>query len=84
MNTKLNYPPKVLLAWTEAVGGNAKIRDWLIQHGYKELGIFCFALRNKASARQWLLENKFPHLLALINGVEGNLSAIKWLDRYGF
>ncbi|MFZ5554379.1 MAG: hypothetical protein ACOZCO_14770 [Bacteroidota bacterium] len=81
---KLEYPPKILLAWGEAISGNTKIRDWLISNGYKELGIFCFALRNKEDARKWLLENGFPHLMALINAVEENKSALMWLKNYKF
>lgn len=78
---KLEYPNKILLAWKEAIGGNGKIRDWLIQNGYPELGIFVFALQNKQDARDWLLDNKHPHLMALINGIEGNQNAILWLRK---
>jgi hypothetical protein len=35
------YPAKVLVAWAEAIGGNAAIRDWLLRNGYKELGLVC-------------------------------------------
>lgn len=78
-----NYPPKVLLAWGEAISGNAKLRDWLIQSGYQELGLFCFALRNVASARDWLMKNGHPHLMALIRGAEGEKQAIQWLIHSG-
>ncbi|MBK7945117.1 MAG: hypothetical protein IPJ85_07365 [Flavobacteriales bacterium] len=47
------------------------MRDWLTTNGYPELGIFTFALRNKADARKWLMENGHPHLMAVINGIEG-------------
>jgi len=80
----LDYSNKILLAWSEAVSGNNKIRDWLTTNGYPELGIFCYALRNKDSARKWLLENGFPHLMAFINGAEGNGQAIDWLNLHGF
>ncbi len=83
MNNR-EYPPKILIAWGEAISGNKKIRDWLIQNGYKELGIFVYALHNKNDARQWLLDNGFPHLMALINGAEGNDQAISWLQQYGY
>ncbi|MFN3341378.1 MAG: hypothetical protein ACK40M_01700 [Flavobacteriales bacterium] len=81
---KLEYPAKVLLAWAEAISGNPKIRDWLMANGYRELGVFTFALRNKEDARKWLMENGFPHLMALINGVEGNKQALEWLRRFNF
>ncbi|HYG49721.1 MAG TPA: hypothetical protein VD905_02410 [Flavobacteriales bacterium] len=75
----LEYEPKILIAWSEAIAGNTKLRDWLTQNGYPELGIFCFALRNKEDARRWLMQNGFQHLFALINGVEGNKNALMWL-----
>jgi hypothetical protein len=81
---EFQYPAKVIIAWGEAISGNAKIRDWLTKNGYPELGIFSFALRNQEEARNWLLENNHPHLMALINGAEGNPSAILWLRKYKF
>ena len=62
--TKLNsisYPPKVLLAWKEAISGNIEIRDWLTKNGYKELGVFCFALINDENAKKWL--ERFTNVL---------------------
>lgn len=76
----LDYPPKIILAWGEAVSGNSKIRDWLGQNGYKELNLFCFALNNVDAPREWLMKNGFPHLAAMINGGEGNEDAITWLE----
>ncbi|MBK8227370.1 MAG: hypothetical protein IPK70_09385 [Flavobacteriales bacterium] len=78
---RTDYPAKILLAWGEAISGNAALRDWLIQNGYPELGIFTFALRNKADARKWLMDNGHPHLMAVINGIEGNAAALDWLER---
>lgn len=80
---RTEYPAKVLLAWGEAISGNTGLRDWLIKNGYPELGIFTFALVNKADARKWLMENGHPHLMALINGIEGSTEALDWLDRNG-
>lgn len=80
----VKYPAKILLAWAEAISGNSKIRDWLIKNGYKELGLFTFALRNMDDARMWLMENGSSHLLALINGIEGNVQAVQWLESNGF
>ncbi len=53
-------------------------------NGFKELGIFVYALHNKDDARAWLLENKHPHLMATINAAEGNKQALAWLYRYGY
>ena len=32
-NGAMKYSAKILVAWAEAIGGNAKIRDWLIENG---------------------------------------------------
>jgi hypothetical protein len=81
---RFDYPVKILVAWGEAVSGNAKIRDWLMKNGYPELGLFTFALNNQDEALEWLLKNNFPHLVALINGIEGNRQALQWLEDNGF
>lgn len=73
----------MLVAWGEAISGNKDIRDLLMKSKYKELGIFCFALRNDTKSRAWLLK-RYPHLLALINGSENNLQATEWLEANGF
>jgi hypothetical protein len=83
MPTK-SYPLKIILAWGEAISGNDKIRNWLMQNGFEELGVFCFALRNKADARKWLMDNGHPELMALINAAEGNPSALLWLKNNQF
>ncbi len=75
----LIYPPKIIIAWGEAISGNKKIRDWLGKNGYPELYTFVFALNLKQDARDWLMKNQYPHLLALIEGVEGKKSALDWL-----
>lgn len=80
----LNYPSKIIVAWTEAIGGNNKIRDVLLESEYKELGVFIHALYLKDDAREWLMDNGFPHLMAMIYGVEGDEKAIEWLEKYGF
>ena len=80
----ISYPPKILIAWKEAIKGNKKIETWLISNGYKELGIFCHALRNNYKAKSWLFENGYPHLLALINGAEGDEKALSWLKKLKF
>ncbi len=80
----ISYPPKVLIAWKEAIGGNKKIREWLTNNGFKELGLFCFALNNDKKAKKWLFENGYAHLLAIIKGAEGDEIALKWLQKGGF
>lgn len=81
----LNYPPKILVGWAEAIGGNTKLRDWFLEsEDYKELGISIYALLLKDDAREWLMKNGYAHLMAMINGVEGNEDAIRWLDKANF
>lgn len=80
----LNYSNKILVAWGEAIAGNSKIRDFLIKNGYKELGIFCFALTNDAKSLRWLLKNGYPHLAALIKASEEDKQALDWLNKYNF
>ena len=80
----LSYPPKVIVAWGEAISGNQKIRDWLMKNGFPELGMFCFALRNDFKAKEWLMNNGYPHLNALISGAEGDERATRWLLDMGF
>jgi len=80
----MNYPAKVILAWGEAITGNMEIRNWLMQNGYPELGLFVFALKNHDESRDWLIRNGHPHLMALINGIEGNVNALAWLKKHEF
>ncbi|MCB9189928.1 MAG: hypothetical protein H6600_08865 [Flavobacteriales bacterium] len=79
-----SYPIKILVAWGEAIDGNAKIRDWLMKNKYEELGMFCFALRNDSKAQDWLMKNGFPHLVALIKAIEGDKKARQWLLTHHF
>lgn len=80
----ITYSPKILIAWKEAIKGNKEINNWLTVNGYKELGVFCYALRNDFKAKDWLLDNGYPHLLALINGTEGDQKALEWLVKLKF
>ena len=80
----LNYSDKILVAWGEAISGNSKIRDFLIKNGYKELGVFCFALTNDHKSITWLMQNGYPHLSALIKAAEEDQQALKWLHEYKF
>ncbi len=81
----LKYPPKILLGWGEAIGGNKKLADWfLASEEYKELGLAIHAIKNVQSARDWLMENGYAHLMAMINGAEGSKDALHWLEKSGF
>jgi hypothetical protein len=81
----LKYPPKILVGWAEAIGGNTDLRDWfLASEQYKELGIAVYAIMLKDDAREWLMNNGYAHLMAMINGVERNKEALRWLEANGF
>ncbi len=76
----MNYHPKIILAWAQAVEGNVEIAIWLTENGFPELTIACSAIRLKDEAREWLMENGYPHLMAMINAAEGNKKAFRWLE----
>jgi hypothetical protein len=80
----MSYPPKIVVAWAEAVDGNKEIRDWLMANGYPELGLFVFALHLKREAREWLMANGHPHLMATIECAEGKEGACQWLSKFDF
>ncbi|MDE0870288.1 MAG: hypothetical protein OSA37_00075 [Flavobacteriales bacterium] len=80
----MQYPAKVLIAWGEAISGNRPLRDWLMKHGYEELGMACHALHHVESSRTWLMANGHQRIMAMIRGAEGDPNAILWLQRFGF
>ena len=69
------YPPKIIVAWGEAISGNTKIRDWLASNNYAELAMFTFALNLNEEARDWLMKEGHPELMALVMGSEGDEKA---------
>lgn len=78
------YPPKVLIAWGEAISGKKEFVDILFDLNYPELGHFCYALRNNMEARKWLIQKGYAHLAALIEAAEGKKTAISWLEKNDF
>tara|TARA_R110001592_G_scaffold363221_3_gene681691 strand:+ start:82289 stop:82708 length:420 start_codon:yes stop_codon:yes gene_type:complete len=80
----LTYPPKVIIAWAESVGGNKELTDWLMNNGFPELAFFTFACYHNSKASQWLLDHGFQPLLATIHGAEGSEKALKWLTDNDF
>jgi hypothetical protein len=81
---RLNYPPKIMLAWCEALKGNTEIGLYLLENGYEEIYHTTQAILLKQEARDWLMKNGYPHLMAMVNAAEGNESALHWLDVHGF
>ena len=80
----IDYPPKIIVAWSKAIEGNDEILMWLKNNGYPELMMATYAIYLKDEARDWLIKNGYPHLMAMINGAEGNETAQKWLKAHGF
>ena len=81
---RIDYPVKVLVIWSEAIGGNREMRDWLMKNGFRELAMFVYGIYNMDEARKWLMDNGFPHFMALLNGIEGKEDAVKWLEQHNF
>lgn len=80
----IDYPAKIILAWTKAIEGNDQFLLWLKDNGYPELVMATYAIYLKDDAREWLQKNGYAHLMAMINGAEGNESAQKWLLSHQF
>ncbi|MFZ9027641.1 MAG: hypothetical protein ACO2Z9_01435 [Crocinitomicaceae bacterium] len=80
----LDYPAKIILAWSKAIEGDDQFLIWLKDNGYEELFMATYAILLKEEARKWLTENGYAHLLAMINAAEGNESAKKWLQTHNF
>ncbi|MCH2230285.1 MAG: hypothetical protein MK105_08070 [Crocinitomicaceae bacterium] len=80
----INYPAKIIIAWSKAIEGSDEFMFWLKDNGYPELVMATYAIYLKDDARNWLAENGYPHLLAMINGAEGNESAQQWLKTHKF
>lgn len=81
---RIDYPAKIIVAWSKAIEGNDEIMLWLKENGYMELFMATYAIYLKEEARNWLQENGYAHLLAMINAAEGNESAQKWLLVHDF
>lgn len=80
----INYPAKIIVAWSKAIEGNDDFLFWLKDNGYPELVMATYAIYLKEEARDWLNANGYPHLMAMIHAAEGNESAQNWLARNRF
>lgn len=81
---RIDYPGKIIIAWSKAIEGNDEFMMWLKENGYEELVMATYAIYLKDEARNWLQENGYAHLLAMINAAEGNESAQQWLLVHDF
>lgn len=76
---RLDYHPKIILAWAKALEGNQELASWLKDNGYEELVYANAAILLMNEARDWLMQNGYPHLMAMIHAAEGDEKAQKWL-----
>lgn len=80
----LHYPVKILLAFGEAISGNRKIFNWLMNNGYPELAALANSLQTNEEAFEWLMKNGYPHFAALSNAVDDDNKAYIWLKKHKF
>lgn len=81
---RIDYPGKIIIAWSKAIEGSDEFMMWLKENGYEELVMATYAIYLKDEARNWLQDNGYAHLLAMINAAEGNESAQQWLLVHDF
>jgi hypothetical protein len=77
----LKYPPKILVAFGETIGGGKDIIDWFLKNGYPELAAFSYSVQGSDEAVDWLLKNGFPELAALDSAIDDDQKAYEWLQR---
>ena len=81
MTDLLKYPPKILIAFGETIGGGKDILEWFLKNGYPELAAFSYAVQGSDEAVDWLLKNGFPELAALDSAIDEDVQAYEWLKR---
>jgi hypothetical protein len=79
-----DYPPKILLAFGEAISGNYKIHEWLLKNGYQELAALASSLQADIPAFEWLMKNGFPQYAAFSNAIDNDEGALNWLRQHKF
>lgn len=78
------YEPKILIAFTEAVGLNHKIHQWLLENGFPELAALASSIQCDIDAFNWLLKNGYPHFAAFSNAIDEDKAAYQWLVDHEF
>lgn len=78
------YPTKILLAFTEAVGGNEDLFEWLLNNGYPELALLSKSLRGGETSNRLLIQQKFPQFAAFDAAIHADVRAIIWLKKHKF
>ena len=80
----VHYPIKILIAFGEALTGNTKIFNWLLNNGYPELAALANSLQTNDEAFDWLMKNGYPQYAALSNAVDDFEDAYEWLKAHKF
>jgi len=75
----LKYPPKILIAFGEAISRNVKIHEWLFKNGYPELGALASSLQADEKGFDWLMKNGYPQFAAFCNAIDEDKIAYDWL-----
>jgi len=78
------YPVKILILLGEAISGNEKAHQWLVDNSYPELGAFVSAINSSDSAFNWLMKFKFINLAALCSAIYNVEVAKQWLDKFNY
>jgi hypothetical protein len=73
------YPPKIIVAFGEAIHDNKEIQNWLLKNGYPELAALAFAIRGSNEAFEWLMKNGYYSLAALDSAIDEDQKAYQWL-----
>ncbi|MCQ2264277.1 MAG: hypothetical protein MJZ70_08325 [Bacteroidales bacterium] len=81
MHSLLDYDPKILLAWGEALKGDRRFTDFLMNNGFPELAALARAILSDTDALQWLMENGYPEFSILSDAIDDEDEAIEWLEK---
>jgi len=78
------YPTKILLAFTEAVGGNEQLFEWLLKNDFPELALLSKSLRGGVRSNELLIIQNFPQFAAFDAAIHADPKAIVWLKKNDF
>lgn len=78
------YPLKILIAFNEALNGNKKIYEWLVNNKYPELAALISGIKGSVPAYKWLSKHKFLAFCAFIDALEEDIKALEWLKNHKF
>lgn len=76
----LKYDVKVLLALKQAIEGQDKFFEWLIESGHAELGAFSNFLQDDPGAEAFLIKSGHSWLGLLSHAIDGEPLARAWVQ----